>query len=215
MLNVRTGLAGLWRIVGSHKALLLPAAVLTLSVPVVAGAAPNDHARYDRGDHARRNDRRDDDRRGDWRRDGRRTDRDEGIDIRIGGSRRRYDAREVRVWVPPVYRTVVDRKWVEPVYRTEVERVWVPERVEEREVRYRDHGHWHTRIERVVIEPGHFESVERRVCVSEGRWETCERQELVRAGHYEVRTQHVRRPYRMSPFEVVNPTLGRVGVAGL
>ena len=32
---------------------------------------------------------------------------------------------EERVWVPPVYRTVCDRRWVEPVYRTVCDRVWI------------------------------------------------------------------------------------------
>jgi hypothetical protein len=199
---------------GLGKGLLLPAAAaVALSLPAVAGAAPGDRGRFYRGEERR-----------DWRHDDRHDDRHDhrhdggkrvDIDIRIGSPPPRYETREVRVWVPPVYRTVVDRKWVEPVYRTEVDRVWVPERVEEREVRYRHRGHWHTRVERVVVEPGCWKTVERRVCVSEGRWETCERQELVRAGYYEVRHERVARPYRVSPFGVVNPMLGRVGVAGL
>lgn len=169
---------------------------------------------YDRGDHDRhRHDR------SDWRRGRDHDHRDGGkridVDIGIGRGRPEYETREVRVWVPPVYRTVVDRRWVEPVYRTEVERVWVPERVEERLVRHRHKGHWHRRLERVVVEPGHYETVERHVCVREGHWETFERQELVCDGHYDVRREPVRRPYRVSPFEVVNPALSRLGVGGL
>ena len=222
MLHLGKKLERLRSVLGSNKWLLVPVAVLAVSMPSAAGAA--ERGRYDRGewrDHGRHGH----DGPGYGRRD---RDRDRGhdrhdhgpkidVDIRIGGGHRRpeYETRQVRVWVPPVYRTVVDRKWVEPVYRTEVERVWVPDRCEDREVRYRDRGRWCTKIEHVVVEPGHYETVERRVCVSEGRWETCERQELVCAGHYEWRSERVRVPHRVHPFDVVNPMHGRVGVAGL
>lgn len=226
MLHLLNGLKGL----ASRRWLLVPAAAFGLSVLSASPAAADDRGRYDRGrydrgdswrrDAGRRHDEhRDDGRRHESRHDhyrrGRDNDRRIDVDIRIGTRRPEYETREVRVWVPPVYRTVVDRRWVEPVYRTEIERVWVPERCEEREVRYRHRGRLCTRVERVVVEPGHYESVERRVCVSEGHWENCERQELVCAGHYETRTERVRVPHRMSPFDVVNPMLGRVGVAGL
>ena len=139
------------------------------------------------------------------------------VDIHIGRRlprRPEYVTREVRVWVPPVYRTVVDRKWVEPVYRTETERMWVPDRYEEREVVTWHRGHRHVRIERVLVEPGHYKLCERRVLVCEGRWETCERQELVCAGHYETRFERVRvadghdHRHHISPLAVVNPQLG-------
>ena len=116
-----------------------------------------------------------------------------GVDIRIGGAPRPvYREREVRVWVPATYRTVVDRKWVEPVYRTECEQVWVPPVYQDREVHFiGERGRLRCRIERVVVREGYFENRERRVCVSEGHWETCERQELVCAGHYETRIERV------------------------
>ena len=229
MLHLWNGLGRLRSAAKNQSYLIASAIVFGMSLPAASQAADGGRARFDRGGEWRRDDdRRGHDRhdhdRGDWRRDRdhRGHDhRDRGgridVDIRIGGGHRHpeYETRQTRVWVPPVYRTVVDRRWVEPVYRTECERVWVPERIEEREVRRRHHGHWHTRIERIVIEPGHFDTVERRVCVREGHWETFERQELVCAGHYEVRTERVRRPYRVSPFAVVNPLLGRTGVAGL
>jgi hypothetical protein len=204
-------------VVTARRWALASAAAVALAVPLASHAADRDDGRFDRGSDYRRDDDRRDDRRGDWRRDNDRHDNDRrvDVDIRIGGQRPQYETREVRVWVPPVYRTVTDRKWVEPVYRTEVERMWVPDRYEEREVQFRGgEGRLRSRIERVLVEPGHYESVEHRVCVTEGHWETCDRQELVSAGHYETRVERVRAPYRVSPFEVVNPMLGRVGVAG-
>src|SRR4051812_33754564 len=49
-----------------------------------------------------------------------RYDRDDHFDLRIRIGDRppppRVEERRVRVWVPPVYRTVSDRRWVEPVY---------------------------------------------------------------------------------------------------
>ena len=227
MLHLWNGFKGMKSAVGSRTCLILSATVLTLALPAASHAGDDGRGRYDRGGVSRHD--RHDHERSDWRRDRddhrhrddyrHREHRHDGkrinVDIRIGGGRPEYETREVRVWVPPVYRTVVDRRWVEPVYRTEVERVWVPERVEEREVRRRHKGHWHTRVETVVVEPGHYRTVERRVCVREGHWETFERQELVCAGHYEVRRERVLQPYRVSPFDVVNPLLGRTGVAGL
>lgn len=142
---------------------------------------------------------------------------------RIGRDRRdddRHEDRQVRVWVPPVYRTVYDRVWVEPEYRTvservwhepivrtECERVWVPARYEERWVTKVDHRGDRVRVgERVCVEPGHYEErkrevvvragtweiVDRRELVCEGRWKTVERQELVSDGRYEWRNERVR-----------------------
>jgi hypothetical protein len=205
MLHVKDRFMRLGSVLNSRRCVMASAAAVALAAPLASQAA----GRFDRGADVRH----DDDRRGDWGHD---NDRNVNVDVRIGGGRPEYETRETRVWVPPVYRTVVDRKWVEPVYRNEVERVWVPDRYEDREVQFRGgEGRWRTRVERVVVEPGHYESVEHRVCVSEGHWENCERQELVSAGHYETRVERVRAPYRVSPFQVVNPMLGRVGVAGL
>ena len=192
------------------KRLLIPVAAAALGLPSLAHA----DSRYDRG--------RGDDRGAQWsnRRDNDRHDYDRhdndhnhssfNLDIRIGAGDRRpeYREREVRVWVPAVYRTVVDRRWVEPVYRIDTERVWVPAQYEDREVVYYERGRRCTRIERVLVCDGHYESREHRVCVSEGHWENCERQELVCAGHYETRIERERIPYRWSPLAVVNPGLG-------
>jgi hypothetical protein len=218
MLQLKDRIVRLNSLLGTRGWAIASAAALALAMPLASHAADRDDGRFDRGANFRRDDDRRDSYRGDWRRDNDRRDNDRRIDvdIRIGNRRPEYETRELRVWVPPVYRTVVDRKWVEPVYRTEVERVWVPDRYEEREVQFRGgEGRLRTRIERVLVEPGHYESVEHRVCVTEGHWENCERQELVSAGHYETRVERVRAPYRVSPFEVVNPMLGRAGVAGL
>jgi hypothetical protein len=154
--------------------------VMALAAPAVSFAGDRDY-------------RRDDDRRGrdyrdsDWR--GHDHDRGPriGFDIRIGEPRPDYRPAPVRVWVAPVYRTVCDRRWVEPVYRTVTDRVWVPDVFEDRETRFVEHGHVHTRVTRVVVVPGHFETRERRECVSEGRFETCDRQELVSEGRWDYR----------------------------
>ena len=132
------------------------------------------------------------------------------VDIRIGSRpapRPEYCERVVKVWVPPVYKTVVDRKWVEAVYRTECERVWVPPVYEDREVHFiGERGRPRVRIERVLVRDGCFQNRERRVCVSEGHWETCERQVLVCEGHYETRVERERIP-RWDLLNGVNPGL--------
>jgi hypothetical protein len=192
------------------KALTLAAAA-ALSVPALAHA----DYRYDRGRDDRNSswhgsDRRDDHRDYDHGHGGTNID----LNIRLGGGGPRppeYREREVQVWVPATYRTVVDRKWVEPVYRTETERVWVPPVYEDREVHFiGERGRPRVRIDRVLVRDGYFENRERRVCVSEGHWENCERQELVCAGHYETHIERVRVPYRVDPLVVVNPGLGGI-----
>ncbi len=121
------------------------------------------------------------------------------IDVHLGRDHCEpvYQDREVRVWVPPVYRTVCDQRWVEPIYRTVCDRrfiepvyqtscetVLVPDVWETREIRRVDRYRGTTVCsERVLVAPAHYEKRERRVLVSEGRWENCERQELVCAGH--------------------------------
>jgi hypothetical protein len=187
----------------SKKWVLVAAGAACLALPAASRA---DDRRDDRGRFEQRySDHRDDDRHD--------NDHGRGIDvnIRVGQRQPEYRTRETRVWVPAVYRTVVDRRWVEPVYRTETQRVWVPDRYEEREVCDGPRWRQRTHVERVLVEPAHYETRETRVCVSEGHWENCERQELVREGHYEVRVQRVREPFRMSPFEVVNPSLAGTG----
>jgi hypothetical protein len=215
---------GFTRGLSARRWLLASAAAVALAAPMTAAAQAGD---------------RHDDRRWDDHRDRPRTRVD--VDIRIGEPHPepRYEERQVRVWVPavyrtvvdrrwvePVYRTVVDRRWVEPVYRTECDRVWVPEVWETREVRYRDGRGWCTRRERVLVTPAHYETRERRVCVTEGRWETCERrelvcgghyenverQELVCEGHYETRIERVRCEPRRDPLDVINPMLAGLGV---
>jgi hypothetical protein len=194
-------LAGKW--------MLLPVAAAALSLPAAAHADSR-FDRWGRDDRDSRIERRVPDRR-DYDRGRGGTDID--VDIRIGGRDRRpeYREREVRVWVPPVYRTVVDRKWVEPVYHVETERVWVPPVYEDREVRFiGGQGRLRMRIERVLVRDGCYETRERRVCVSEGYWENCERQELVCEGHYETHVERARVPYRVDPLVVVNPGLGGI-----
>jgi hypothetical protein len=71
----------------------------------------------------------------------------------------RYENREVRVWVEPVYRTVCDR-------------VWVPDRFEDREVVRYWRGRRRVSVERVLCEPGHYQEVQRQECVTPGHYET-------------------------------------------
>jgi hypothetical protein len=222
MSRLADSVVGLTRNLFPRRWLIAPAAAaLALSGPVAIAQAGG-HDRYD-----------------DHRYDRPRTGVD--VDIRIGERHPEpaYEERQVRVWVPPVYRTVserrwvepvyrtvVDRRWVEPVYRTECDRVWVPEVWETREVRYRDRGGWCTRRERLLVTPAHYETRDHRVCVTEGRWETCERRELVCAGHYEnverqelvceghyeYRTERVPCEPRRGPVDVINPMLSGLGV---
>ena len=190
----------------STKWLPLSAGAAALALPTVARA----DSRFDRGGDGRdwRFERRDYDHRDS---DTNRSKTHIDVDIRIGERRPDYRVRETRVWVPAVYRTVIERKWVEPVYRTECEKVWVPPVFEEREVCFiGERGGLRRRIERVVVRDGYYENRERRVCVSEGHWENCERQALVCAGHYETRVERVRMPYRADPLVVVNPGLGGI-----
>ena len=188
------------------KWLMVPVGAAMFALPATSQAGGFDRGRDDRRDGYSWQDR-------NWHdKDQYRHDNDKhvdvGVNIRIGEPRPAYRVRETRVWVPAVYRTVVDRRWVEPVYRTECERVWIPARYEEREIRTIEWGRRRTRIERVLIEPGHYENRDRQVLVCDGHWESIERQELVCAGHYEIRTERVRVPYRESPLAVVNPMLG-------
>ena len=94
---------------------------------------------------------------------------------------------ERRVWVPPVYRTVSDRRWCEPVYKTVCEQVLVPAVHQEREIVFYERGRRGTRIERVCVTPARYETRERQVCVSEGHWDTTERQQLVSEGRWDYR----------------------------
>jgi hypothetical protein len=193
-------------VTSSRKWTLVAAGAACVAVPAFSQAADFNRGGpgrggYDHGGYDHRDDRHDD-------------HHDGGgfnFDIRIGSRQPDYEVRETRVWVPAEYRTVTERRWVEPVYRTETERVWVPDRYEEREVRDGPRGWFHT--ERVLVERAHYETREHQVCVSEGHWENCDRQELVREGHYEVRTERVRKDYRLSPFQVVNPAFAGIGFA--
>lgn len=224
----------------------LKSLILAAAVAAVPSAAFAGHDRDDDHDRGRGNDRRewrgDDDHRGGWER-GDRYDRDRhdsprgsvGISINRGtycpppppvcapapvvvapASCPPQVCVEERVWVPPVYRTAVDRRWVEPVYRTVCDkvwvepvvqrvcdRVWVPDRYEWREVVTYD-AYSFKHVERkwclvepghyadgpahdVIVTPGHYEDRPRQELVCAGHWETVERQELVCAGHWETR----------------------------
>ena len=88
-----------------------------------------------------------------------------------------YEDREVKVWVPAVYRTVCDHVWVEPVCRAVCERVWVPEVVQTREVRHRDGYRTWITCEHVVLCPGHFENRDTQQVVTPGHFEDVQRQE--------------------------------------
>jgi hypothetical protein len=98
---------------------------------------------------------------------------------------------EGRVWVPPVYRTVVRRCWCEPIYRPVChriwhepviqvcwERVWVPPVYEWRETCCGGR-------EQVLVSPGHYDMSRREVVVKPGWWEAVETRELVASGHFE------------------------------
>lgn len=69
-----------------------------------------------------------------------------------------YENREVRVWVEPVYQTVVDH-------------VWVVDQYEWRDVVHYDHHARRVYHERVLV-PGHYEDVSRQEVVTPGHWET-------------------------------------------
>ena len=152
-------------------------------------------------------------------RDGK-TDVRVGIGVNLGGGRpARVEERRVKVWVEPVYRTVVDKVWIEPEYRpvtervwrepvvkVQCERVWVPDRYEWQwvyqqnafgvrvRVRQRvlvERGHYENRESRVIVKPGCWETTTRQELVSEGRFDSIERRELVTPGHFEWRTERV------------------------
>jgi hypothetical protein len=71
-----------------------------------------------------------------------------------------YEDREVRVWVEPIYRTVVDQH------------VWVPDRYEYRDVVSYWHGFRHVHTERVLVEAGHYQDVTHQELMTPGHWET-------------------------------------------
>jgi hypothetical protein len=129
--------------------------------------------------------------------------RDGRIDLRHDDHRH-----ERRVWVEPVYRTVVDRVWIEPIYRIDVDRVWrepivqtvcekvwCPDRYEYRDVVHYHRGRKVVHRERYLVERGHYKNVERQVVVKPGCWENVERRVLVCEGHYKtVERREVVRP---------------------
>jgi hypothetical protein len=133
------------------------AAAFALPAAICKAAPPAWH--NDRDDHH------DLDRRGPDLHDNDRDHGGFGLNVRFGGGPR-YVNREVRVWVPAVY-------------RTECEQVWVPDVFEDRTVQFRGgQGRLRTRIEHVLVTPGHYESREHQVLVCDG--------------HYETHVEHVR-----------------------
>jgi len=90
------------------------------------------------------------------------------VDFRFGSHGPSIDVRHEE----PVFETREVRVWVDPVYRTVVDRVWVPDRFEDRDVVHYWHGLRRVRLEHVLIQPGHFEDVQRQECVTPGHWET-------------------------------------------
>src|SRR4051812_22430051 len=93
------------RSMSARRWLIASAAAAALAGPAAAARAGG----YDRYDDHRYDDHRYDDHRYDGRYDRPRTRVD--VDIRIGEphpAEPRYEERQVRVWVPPAYRTVCD-----------------------------------------------------------------------------------------------------------
>ncbi|HEY8665830.1 MAG TPA: hypothetical protein VIL86_04150 [Tepidisphaeraceae bacterium] len=151
------------------------------------------------------------------------------VDIRVGDRHEpRYEERETRVWVEPVYRTDCQRVWVQPVYRTVCDRVWVapvtqtvcdrvwiPDRYEDRRVEHYQHGrcvvviehclvergHWAEQQRQVVVRDGYYQNVERQELVCDGHWDNVDRQVLVTPGHWEGRGERVATEYRPSIWE--------------
>ena len=175
----------------ARKCVLASAALAALGGSALPASA-GDRGRYD---HRDRHDHRD--HRGHHHGHGHDRKRvDVDFNLHIGGGHRRYEPvyeeRRVRVWCPPVYRTVVEKRWCEPVYETVCEKVWVPDRYEVRQVRRYDRHHgWHMCEERVLVCAGHYENVERRVCVREGYWDNVERQVCVSEGHWDYKAERV------------------------
>ena len=112
-----------------------------------------------------------------------------------------------RVWVPPVYRTVVDHVWREPVCQTVVQHVFVPAAYETRE--YAHHGH--LVCQRVLVSPAHYEDQPQQEVVAPGHYEDVERQELVCDGHWEVRSAVVAEPAPPPPPAPILREYPRVG----
>jgi hypothetical protein len=161
-------------------------AAATLFAPVAAQAETwrndrgSDHRDYDRND---------------WDHRGYDRDHDHGdvrFDIRVGERYPQYVDREVRVWVPAVYRAECEKVWVAPVYRTDCEKVWVPDVYGNRKVTWFAKGEWHTRNQSVLVTPGHYEDRRCQVLVTAGHYEDRERQVLMTVGHYETRTERVK-----------------------
>jgi hypothetical protein len=91
----------------------------------------------------------------------------------------------VRVWVEPVYRTVVVRRvWVDGGTRVVYDRVWVPPRYEYRDVVTWEGGRQVIRRELVVVEQGHYETRAHEV-FTPGHWEDVTERVLVAPGHWE------------------------------
>jgi hypothetical protein len=91
------------------------------------------------------------------------------------------------VWVPPVYRTVLERVWREPIYRTITEQVWVPDEYGWRDADCWEDGAYVRRQVWTLIRPGYYTTQTRRILISPGGWIERPRRELVTPGHWEQR----------------------------
>jgi hypothetical protein len=90
-------------------------------------------------------------------------------------------------------------RWVPPQYRTVVERVWVPERTQMVE-------DW------VQISPGKWEKVWRTVTIP-GHYETVRRTELVAAGYWQL--VRVDPPVYPRPVPMPRPVVSEPGTVGV
>jgi len=89
------------------------------------------------------------------------------------------------VWVPPVYRTVVERVWRDPVYRTITEQVWIPDEYGWRDADCWEDGVYVRRQIWTLIRPGYYTTQTRQLLISPGGWTDRARRELVPPGHWE------------------------------
>jgi len=103
-----------------------------------------------------------------------------------------------KVFIEPVYHTVVDRIRREPIVREEKVRVFVPAVWIEREGQCHKReriligAHYDVKCETVIVRAGFVEEVARQELVAAGHWQCGpDRQVLVTAGHFEVKCERI------------------------
>src|SRR4051812_5569812 len=102
-----------------------------------------------------------------------------------------YRTETDRVWIEPVYQERCDKVWIEPVYQDRVEKIWIEPVYQERAERVWCEPVYQTRVEKILV-PEVWEVREIRKYDSyTGRYVIVKERVLVRAAAYTTRENRV------------------------